>query len=148
MDAEPGDRLLGILSVALIIGLFLAGWHGTGYELVPGVWTHDLGPCALDWHRNRLTLVVACQGQDMIRVWPLPVVQPWFEDAAPARPAPLLPGCAARLERAYGRQMASQDETASQPALLKRWPAVPPNAGEYGRAQMDLIQGLVRRPRT
>ena len=80
VDSEPGDKLLGVLSVALIIGLFLVGWHGTGYEIVAGVWTHDLGPCALDWHREQSTLVLACAGQDMIRVWPLPLEEPWFED--------------------------------------------------------------------
>ena len=29
---------------------------------------------------ERPALVLACQGQDLIKVWPLPVEQPWFED--------------------------------------------------------------------
>jgi hypothetical protein len=27
-----------------------------------------------------VTVVVACPRRDMIRIWPLPVVDPWFED--------------------------------------------------------------------
>ena len=27
-----------------------------------------------------VTVVVACPGWDMIRIWPLPVVDAWFED--------------------------------------------------------------------
>ena len=41
--------------------------------------THTIGPCDLDWHSGRRALVVACVGRDMIRVWPLPVEQPWWE---------------------------------------------------------------------
>ena len=28
--------------------------------------------------------MVACPGQDLIKVWPLPVEQPWWEDVKPA----------------------------------------------------------------
>ncbi len=97
MDDQPTDRLFVIANVLLIVALFVMAWQALGYELAPGVIVHDIGPCALDWHRARPALVLACPGQDMLRVWPLPVVQPWFEDDAPARPAPLLPGCATRL---------------------------------------------------
>ncbi len=44
------------------------------------------GPCDLDWHGERLALAVACPGQDLIRVWPLPVEQPWWEDDVQADP--------------------------------------------------------------
>jgi len=27
-----------------------------------------------------VTVVAACPGRDMIRIWPLPVVDAWFED--------------------------------------------------------------------
>ena len=31
-------------------------------------------------YREQGVLVLACVVQDMIKVWPLPVVQPWWED--------------------------------------------------------------------
>ena len=35
----------------------------------------------MTWSRATLkALVVACPGRDRMRVWPLPVVDPWFED--------------------------------------------------------------------
>ena len=64
----------------------------TGRERVPGVFTHAIGPRDVDWYGARSALVVACPGQDMIRVWPLPVEQPWFEhpvDQMPSSPAQL-----------------------------------------------------------
>ena len=30
-----------------------------------------------------VTIALACPGVDMIRLWPLPVQQPWFEDHDP-----------------------------------------------------------------
>ena len=56
----------------------------TGRERVPGVVTHAIGPRNVDWYGERPALVVACPGQDMIRVWPLPVEQPWFGDESHA----------------------------------------------------------------
>ena len=52
----------------------------TGRESVSGVITHQIGPCDVDWYGERSALVVACPGQDLIRVWPLPVEQPWWGD--------------------------------------------------------------------
>ncbi len=80
MNDQPGDRLFALVTVVLVVALFVAAWQALGYELAPGVIVHDLGPCALDWHRARPALVLACPRQDMLRVWPLPVVQPWSED--------------------------------------------------------------------
>jgi hypothetical protein len=34
----------------------------------------------VDWHVDRGIVAVACDGRDLIRVWPLPMEQPWFED--------------------------------------------------------------------
>jgi len=62
----------------------------TGAERVPGVVTHAIGPCDVDWYGARPALVVVCPGQDLIRVWPLPVEQPWIEDRAEDSPTGLL----------------------------------------------------------
>ena len=59
----------------------MAAWLVTGYELVPGVIAHDMGPCSLDWYGEGLALVLACPGRDMIKVWSLPAGWPWLEDA-------------------------------------------------------------------
>ncbi len=80
MNNQPADRLFAITNVILMVAIFVLAWQALGYELVPGAIVHDIGPCALDWHRARPALVLACPGQDMLRVWPLPVMSPWFED--------------------------------------------------------------------
>lgn len=80
MNDQPGDRLFALVNVILVVALFVITWQALGYELIPGVIVHDLGPCALDWHRAQPALVVACPGRDMLRVWPLPVVAPWSEE--------------------------------------------------------------------
>jgi hypothetical protein len=36
----------------------------------------------VDWHVERGIVAVACVGHDMIKVWPLPVEGPWFEELA------------------------------------------------------------------
>ena len=75
------DRLLALLNLAFLVLLFgLTIWYQTGRERVPGVFTHQIGPCDVAWFGERSVLVVACPGQDLIRVWPLPVEQPWWED--------------------------------------------------------------------
>ena len=71
MSDEPDDRVFTLLNVAFVVLLVLLVWSWTGYELVPGVVTHTIGPCDLDWHSARLALGLACLGQDLIRVWPL-----------------------------------------------------------------------------
>jgi hypothetical protein len=56
-----------------------------GEERVPGVITRLLGPCDVDWFENKGgILVLGCPHMDMLKLWPLPVQQPWFEDL-PAR---------------------------------------------------------------
>jgi hypothetical protein len=75
------DRLLVLLNLAFRALLFaMTVWYQTGRERVPGVVTHAIGPCDVDWYGERRVLVVACPGQDLIRVWPLPVEQPRFSD--------------------------------------------------------------------
>jgi len=56
------------------------------HENVPGATAFELvGRCKLIHFDTRLqpvnTLVLACPKKDMIRLWPLPVQQPWFEDS-------------------------------------------------------------------
>jgi hypothetical protein len=52
-----------------------------GHWLTPDVYTVPLGRCDVDWHVNRGVVAVACVGRDLIRVWPLPVEETWWEDA-------------------------------------------------------------------
>lgn len=80
MNDQPADKLFALANLVLVVALFVTAWQALGYELVPGVIVHDIGPCALDWHWARPALVLTCPGQDMLRVWPLPVMSPWFED--------------------------------------------------------------------
>ena len=71
---EPEDRLLALLNLAFLVLLFaMTVWYQTGRERVPGVVTHSIGLCDVDWFGEQSELVVACPGQDLIRVWPLPV---------------------------------------------------------------------------
>ena len=53
-------------------------------EITPGVTSRPLGPCSVDWFRQRPALVLACPRTDMIRLWPLPVEHLWFEEAWPS----------------------------------------------------------------
>ena len=49
MDGEePGDRLIVLLDLTVIMMLFAAAWLAMVFEVVPGVVTHDVEPCALD----------------------------------------------------------------------------------------------------
>ena len=53
-----------------------------GQERTPSVVTRPLGPCDVIWFSNRGNAVVmACPHTDMIKLWPLPVEQPWWEDS-------------------------------------------------------------------
>jgi hypothetical protein len=52
-----------------------------GREIVPGVIARPLGPCDVEWFGKRGGLVVmTCPHTDLIKLWLLPVEQPWFED--------------------------------------------------------------------
>jgi hypothetical protein len=55
-------------------------WVFQARETVPGITSRPLGPCYLDWFSERPALVLACPRTDIIRLWPLPVEYPWFED--------------------------------------------------------------------
>ena len=73
-----------VLALALVGVLAL-----TARPIAPGVITWPAGACAVDWFQGR-ALVLSCPGRDMLRLWPLPPVSPWWED----QPAP--PGQTAR----------------------------------------------------
>jgi len=54
-------------------------------EIVPGATAYQLmSKCEFIYFNKSLqpvnTLALACSGIDLIRLWPLPVLQPWFED--------------------------------------------------------------------
>ena len=73
--------VIGMATVAaLTLGLL---WLASGREIVPGVITRPCRPCAVDWYSNYGVLVLACPRQDLIRLRPLPVIQPWFEHGDP-----------------------------------------------------------------
>lgn len=54
--------------IGATLGLLVAG------VLVFAVWD----ACELDNYGR--ALVLSCIGYDGVRIWPLPVMQPWFED--------------------------------------------------------------------
>ncbi len=71
--------LLAMLGLA-ILGVSLVSVR----QPVPGIYTLLAGRCAIDVFspkvQSQWTIAIACKGVDYIRVWPLPVVKPWFED--------------------------------------------------------------------
>lgn len=70
-----------VISLSLVFTiLFLSA-----SELVPGATSYELiEDCELIHFGIRLqptnTLALACPGMDMVRLWPLPIQKPWFED--------------------------------------------------------------------
>ena len=56
---------------------------GTAEESIEGVWTVRLRSCYLDYHANIHAVALACPGVDYIKLWPLPVEQPWQETPDP-----------------------------------------------------------------
>ena len=47
------------------------------------VWTLHLKDCDLDYHIPIRSIALACPGLDYMRLWPLPVEQPWQETPDP-----------------------------------------------------------------
>ena len=73
--------IFAVIILTLGVGLLASRIH----EIVPGAITIELtGRCALIHFDSTLqpvnTLVLACPKMDMIKLWPLPIEQPWFED--------------------------------------------------------------------
>ena len=55
------------------------------YSVVDGVTSFRLvGRCELEFYdtttQPMTTLVLACPRMDMVRLWPFPIIHPWFED--------------------------------------------------------------------
>jgi hypothetical protein len=72
--------------VAILITLIfsLVFWPAA-FSKIWGYYSVNLpGDCVVDVFSKSLqpffTVALACSGKDMIRIWPLPVVDPWFED--------------------------------------------------------------------
>jgi hypothetical protein len=60
--------------MAVAIVFFRGRW------LTPDVYTVPLGRCDVGWRVDRSTVAMACVGRDIVKVSPLPVQQPWWED--------------------------------------------------------------------
>ena len=73
------DRWFECLNWLFAAAILVALVFFQGRWLTPNVYTVPLGRCDVDWHVDRGIVAVACVGRDMIKVWPLPMVQPWFE---------------------------------------------------------------------
>jgi hypothetical protein len=100
------------LTIATILVLVVLHWLlFQGDEIVPGVMARPVGPCDVEWfERWGGAIILACPRTDLIKLWPLPVQQPWYED-------PLYPQRTAEIT----------ENTNSDPpnALLPRYPAMP-----------------------
>lgn len=72
--------------IVIIIAVALHWLIFQGREVVPGVIARPVGPCDVEWFGARGGMVViACPHTDLIKLWPLPIEQPWFENL-PVKP--------------------------------------------------------------
>ena len=68
------------MAILLLRGLLASRTH----MLTEDVWTVELvAGCELDYHTTKHTLALACPDVDYMRLWPLPVIQPWEEVEEP-----------------------------------------------------------------
>lgn len=65
-----------IIGVSVSMHWLLFQWR----EIVPGVIVRPLGPCDVQYHAEWHATVLACPRTDLIKLWPLPIDQPWYED--------------------------------------------------------------------
>ena len=85
---RPEQRRIGAGPIAMLATLLLLGiWLAQGDWFVPSVYEMPLGSCVLDACIDENAVVIACPGRDMLRAWPPPVEQPWWEESpeAPGR---------------------------------------------------------------
>ena len=68
--------VLIILTAGVLGHWLLFQWR----EIVPGVIVRPLGSCDVQYHAEWRATVLACPGIDLIKMWPLPIEQPWYED--------------------------------------------------------------------
>ena len=71
-------RWLVVFLLALVV--MAALWCALGRQITQDVRALPLGACDLALYQSRHVVALACSGRDLIRVWPLPVISPWFED--------------------------------------------------------------------
>ena len=81
--ATPTPRKLRRWALAVLAIPFVTSLHWLlfqGQQIAPGVIVRPLGPCDVDWYEQRGgAIVIACPYTDLIRLWPLPIEQPWWE---------------------------------------------------------------------
>jgi hypothetical protein len=104
-------RIVALVLLVVLTSVILHWLLFQGQEVVPGVIARPVGPCDVEWFEKwGGALVIACPHTDLIKVWPLPVQQPWYED-------PLYPQRTAEI---------TEDTNSDPPnALLARYPAMP-----------------------
>lgn len=70
--------------LALVFILAVVSLHWLlfqGREVAPGVIARPIGACDVEWFKQwGGVIVIACPHTDLIKVWPLPIQQPWYED--------------------------------------------------------------------
>ncbi len=74
-------RKLALALVVIFAAVFLHWLLFQWQEVVPGVIARPVGPCDVEWFEKwGGAIVIACPRTDLIKVWPLPMQQPWYED--------------------------------------------------------------------
>ncbi len=70
------------LLVAILVDLSMHWLVFQSREVVPGVIARPLDACDVEWFGRRGGIVVlVCPHTDLIKLWPLPFEQPWYEDS-------------------------------------------------------------------
>ena len=68
-----------ILPAFLFVMLFVRA-----KPFVPGVRVSPIASCQLEFYDRTVqpmyTIALSCPGIDTIRLWPFPIIKPWFED--------------------------------------------------------------------
>jgi hypothetical protein len=96
--------------LSFLITSFLASFLASRtYQLIPGVTAMKLiNGCELDFFHDTslqpvFTVALACPRVDYIRLWPLPIKQPWSEET-PAPPERQIKQLEAYLNRSVNRE--------------------------------------------
>jgi len=80
-------KILLILAILIISIGFIGRELATAKKPIPGVITYQFVWRCKIWSLDTSlqpthTVALACPGVDLIRLWPLPIQHPWFEDSA------------------------------------------------------------------